>query len=298
MDQSTLRIVAADDDDMNLEIMLRNLSSAGYETAGFHDGTSLLSYVKEHPKAADVIILDKIMPSMSGVEVLRRLKEDASLHNIPVIIQTGDVGMAQMQESLEAGAYYYLPKPFEPDMMVSLVRAAVRDCVQRTKLLEQMHREKSATYLMEYGRFLVRTLEDARRLSASLSHHARRSKEVALVLSELMINGIEHGNLKIGYEEKRRLIREGGLDSEIEKRLLLPGNRDKCVKVTMQQKDHRAKVTIEDMGEGFDWHPYTNIDPTRFIELNGRGIAYASLMAINIQYLGNGNTVECRFETI
>jgi hypothetical protein len=67
------------------------------------------------------------------------------------------------------------------------------------------------------------------------------------------------------------------------------------VTVSFARTRTEAKVRIRDEGDGFKWQEYTTIDPTRFVDLNGRGIAYANIVGIPLEYLGNGNTVEFSF---
>ncbi len=295
MSQTALSIVAADDDEMSLELMIHSLKGAGCNTVGFGQGEQLLNYVRAHASETDVVILDKIMPNLSGVDILKRMKADPNLKNIPVIIQTGDVGLQQMRESIDAGAYYYLSKPYDPSAMISLVKAAARDCLQRKRLHHKLDSGEFAINLLHQGVFKVRTPDDCQSITALISSVAEQKKEVALVLSELIINGIEHGNLEIGYAKKGELLESGQLDNEITRLLTVPENRKKRVTVSYARLRGEVKVRVRDEGEGFEWKRYITIDPGRFVDLNGRGIAYANIVGIPITYIGNGNTVEFSF---
>ena len=72
MSQTQLSIVAADDDEISLELMVHSLKGAGYQTVGFCEGNSLFNYVSEHSKETDIVILDKVMPDVSGVDKIGR----------------------------------------------------------------------------------------------------------------------------------------------------------------------------------------------------------------------------------
>lgn len=65
------------------------------------------------------------MPQMDGIELLGKIKATLVLEQIPVIMVTATTDPASIQEGLDAGAYYYLIKPFEPKVLLSIVKAAV-----------------------------------------------------------------------------------------------------------------------------------------------------------------------------
>jgi DNA-binding response OmpR family regulator len=71
------------------------------------------------------ILLDRLMPQMDGIELLGKIKATLVLEQIPVIMVTATTDPASIQEGLDTGAYYYLIKPFEPKVLLSIVKAAV-----------------------------------------------------------------------------------------------------------------------------------------------------------------------------
>lgn len=290
-----LNVVVADDDEINLELLLHALKGVGGNIVGFESGGKLLHYVQEHARDTDVVILDKLMPNLSGIDVLRQMKADPSLRNIPVIIQTGDVGLQQMQESIDAGAYYYLSKPYEPSAMLSLVKAAARDCIKQQQLDDELETKDFSLSLLHQGLFKVRTPDDCRQITALLSSVAMNKKEVSLVLCELITNGIEHGSLGIGYERKAELLEAGTFDAEVTRLLEKDANKHKFVTVSYARFANKTKIRIQDEGNGFDWKKYTQVDASRFVDLNGRGIAYANIVDIPLKYSESGNCVEFSF---
>lgn len=298
MTQEVLNIVAADDDEMSLELMVHSLEHAGYKTTGFSKGDLLYEFVQRHANDTDVVILDKIMPDLDGVEILKRMKADQNLKNIPVIIQTGDVGLQQMQESIDAGAYYYLTKPYEPSAMVSLVKAASRSGRQRFEVENSIETADPSIKFLQQAVFKIRKPEQVTHLAASISSIAEQKKEVALVFTELLLNAIEHGNLGIGYQRKGELLEAGKFDQEVKRLLTLPENIRKNVAISYMRSGKTVKLRIHDNGKGFDWKEFTKMDATRFVDLNGRGIAYASIVGIPLHYSENGSQVEFSFQTV
>jgi len=296
MQNQNLRVLAVDDDEINLEILLKNLKDFGYKAEGCKDGEEAWQYLDEHPEDVDIILLDKMMPKLDGLEVLARMQKHELLKNIPVIIQTGDVGAEAVKEGLACGAYYYLCKPFDPSLMVALVNAAARDFVHKNRLVKSMKQERTIASMIHNGKFTIKTIDDAIKLASALSYSAENPERINTALLELMINAIEHGNLNIGYEEKSRLVSLNTLDEEIAKRLQLAENKDKIVEIQMRNLGDEIEITVCDEGHGFEWRKFIEFDPLRLTEPNGRGIATAKLMGAQVEYAEPGNKVICRFK--
>jgi DNA-binding response OmpR family regulator len=127
-------IVAVDDDEMNLMIIMKNAQDAGYEVVTFMEAAEAIDYMGQNPDKVDIAIVDKMMPDISGIKILEFIHSHEALKYVPVVMQTGDAGVAQMCEALESGACYYLTKPFNPEMMAAVLRSANRICAMREEL--------------------------------------------------------------------------------------------------------------------------------------------------------------------
>ena len=103
-------ILIVDDNDNATRITARMLSSRGYDVMTAHDGARALELVAERPP--DCILLDIMMPNMSGLEVLRRLKHDPATVDIPVILLTAKSQDEDVLAGYKQGAEYYITKPF------------------------------------------------------------------------------------------------------------------------------------------------------------------------------------------
>ncbi len=116
-------------------------------------------------------------------------------------------------------------------------------------------------------------------------------------LYELLLNAVEHGNLGIGYTLKNQLLATGEWDAEVQRRLQLPENIAKHVIVSFVRHNSEIAITITDQGNGFDWRPFMELEPSRATLANGRGIAKANLLSFDsMAYRDNGRTVQivCR----
>jgi adenylate cyclase len=118
------RILVVDDIADNVEILRMRLSSLGYEVVVAEDGEQALAKVRE--TLPDLILLDIMMPKVDGLEVVRRLKADATLPFIPVILVTAKVDPKDVVMGLDAGGDDYLSKPIDHGALVARVRAMLR----------------------------------------------------------------------------------------------------------------------------------------------------------------------------
>lgn len=113
-------ILVADDDPILVEILKFRLEGAGHSVTVASNGEEALAAVREN--RPDLIVLDSMMPVLSGPEVLAELKADAELSSIPVVMLTARDGEADVIAGLQGGAAEYLTKPFIPQEL--LVRIA------------------------------------------------------------------------------------------------------------------------------------------------------------------------------
>lgn len=287
-----MRVLAVDDEEFNLEILSRHLKKAGYEAIAVENGEKAWDYLEKNPKNIDIVLLDKMMPGVSGIEVLQRMKKHPELKEIPVILQTASVGVQEVTEGIQSGAYYYLTKPFASEMLISIVNAAAREHRQKSDLVTKLNQNKQILDLMKTSYFEIKTVDEARSVAAFLASCFPNPSRAIIGISALIVNAVEHGSLDIGYAKKAELLAEGKFDEEIKKRLELPENKTKVVKINFERKPIEVVVRIKDMGKGFNFKQYSSFDPVRITDPNGRGIAMASIVkGSKIEFVGSGNEV-------
>ncbi len=282
-------VLVIDDEEIYVELLKRWLQEGGHDpvcASCCEDGWSLL-----HKEEVDVVLLDVRMPGMSGMEFLKRIKEDPKLQHIPVIMQTAVVSTAKIIQGIKLGVYYYLVKPFEEALLLSIVSAAIEEIKLRADMSETLLQDIAALRLMKKGRFLFRTLEEAKSLAQLIAHPLGDSTQMATSIAEILINAVEHGNLGISYEEKSRLMQEGEWHAEVARRLDLEENRGRYAMLSVENRGESLHVTIEDSGKGFGWEPFLDFSAERMADPNGRGIAMARSMLPNLAYHGRGNKV-------
>ena len=122
--RETPLILVVDDTPENIEIVSMRLEAQGYAVATAIDGEDALEKTRE--LAPDLILLDIMMPKLDGIAATRRLRADAALPFIPIILLTAKTDTKDVVAGLEAGANDYLTKPVDHASLVARVRAMLR----------------------------------------------------------------------------------------------------------------------------------------------------------------------------
>ena len=119
-----IRILIADDEPNQLELLTYNLVQADYEVIRAEDGQQALDMIEEH--RPDLAIIDWMMPQMSGIDVCRTLRARSETKRLPIIILSARGEEGDRTLGLDIGADDYISKPFSPREMISRVRALLR----------------------------------------------------------------------------------------------------------------------------------------------------------------------------
>jgi adenylate cyclase len=118
------RILIVDDNETNRDILRTRLTPHGYELLEAADGEEAIATAHTHHP--DLILLDVMMPKIDGIEVCRRIKADADLPFIAVILVTAKADTKDVVTGLEAGADEYLTKPLDQAALVARVKSMLR----------------------------------------------------------------------------------------------------------------------------------------------------------------------------
>jgi class 3 adenylate cyclase len=138
------RILIVDDNASNRDLLSRRLMREGYRVTTAEDAAAAFARIAH--ETFDLVLLDLMMPGMSGFEALCRLKSEPSTRHIPVIMISALDELDSTVRCIEAGAEDYLPKPFNP----VLLRARIAACLERKRLLDElrMEQERSEALLL------------------------------------------------------------------------------------------------------------------------------------------------------
>lgn len=117
-------VLIVEDDPALVEVLKYNFQSDGFNTVIAMDGEAAMLAVEEH--APDIIILDWMLPNLSGIEVCRQLRRRNDSRNVPIIMLTARGEEADRIYGLDSGADDYMIKPFSPSELTARVRAVLR----------------------------------------------------------------------------------------------------------------------------------------------------------------------------
>ncbi len=290
----TPHILLVDDDPSNRDVLWEILREEPYRLVQAANGQEALEIILHATTPFDVIVLDRMMPGMNGLEMMNRLKQNEKFQWIPVIMATAAGTPEEICEGMEAGVFFYLIKPFEAHTLVRMVRAALEDRLKWQGIQQSLNAPVYSVQFLQSGQFHIRTMEEAYALAIFLAQACEDSEKVAFGLNEILCNAVEHGNLGIGFDEKSRLQASNFWEDEIERRLALPEHVSKKVAVQVERGQETLAVTITDEGPGFNWHQFEVLHPERGFESHGRGIAMAKALSFQeMEYQGRGNQVRC-----
>ncbi|MBA3647071.1 MAG: response regulator [Chitinophagales bacterium] len=282
-------LLVVDDDIPFTTVVKDSLEKEGYKVHAVHHANAALSMLDDNSNNIEVMVLDWSMPDISGIELLKRIKKQKRFENLQVIMQTVMDSPENIQQGVEAGAFFYLVKPVKTELLHSTIRAALLDYNRNKNLLQHLRETETALHFMEEGVFRLRTVSEGDSLAALIARQCQRPEE-AIYISELFANGVEHGNLGITYDEKTALIAKNQLAAEVNHRLSLRENLNKFVNVTLKRRDGKLSILIEDAGNGFYFDKFLVFDDARVFDNHGRGIAILNSL-LSLHYIGKGNKV-------
>lgn len=120
----TANILLVEDEPAIQELLAFNVAQCGYRVLQAYHAEEALSLINR--ALPDLILLDWMLPGMTGIELARRLRADQRTHNIPIIMLTARIDERDKILGLESGADDYITKPFSPRELMARIRAVLR----------------------------------------------------------------------------------------------------------------------------------------------------------------------------
>lgn len=119
------KILVVDDEQFSLDILQFYLTEKGYEVVQAMDGLAALKKLEENPDV-DLILIDRMLPNLGGLECVRRIRNDDRFWRVPIIVQSALALPEQIDEGVEAGANHYLAKPYDRSTLLTAVERVLR----------------------------------------------------------------------------------------------------------------------------------------------------------------------------
>ncbi|WP_169568999.1 ATP-binding protein [Sneathiella limimaris] len=226
------------------------------------------------------------LQSLNGSEIILLYSKDQADEVLPELIEKATTVVERNKK---------------PEQLVELIENALANFQRKSELRENYQTVSLGISLLEQGTFVLRKPEEAKAIASLLASLAPNKDDVALGLTELLINAIEHGNLGISYSEKGELLKNGVWHQEIENRLQHKNFKNKRVILEFASKDQTLEFKITDEGKGFDFNKYLEpkfkSDNESHDYFHGRGIKLAKQLCFdNLQFQGCGNIVVASLE--
>ncbi len=166
-------LLVVDDNEMDRDMLSRRLERQGYKVTVGHDGNGALELIREH--RFDLVLLDVMMPGLSGLEVMKTLRQTYTATHLPIIITTAKGESADIVTALELGASDYVTKPLDFPVVLARVEThlALKREAERVKLLEQhlelrnRQLEETNAWLEQINSRMSRDLKAAAKIQAS-----------------------------------------------------------------------------------------------------------------------------------
>ena len=174
----TGNLLVVDDNAANREMLSRRLAREGHHVQFAANGWDALSLLRQGP--IDLVLLDVLMPEMSGYDVLQALTADPALREIPVVMISALDEMDSVVRCIELGAQDYLPKPFDP----VLLRARIGACLEKKRL-----RDREAEHLRELAEWNQKLEQRVKEQVALLERLGRLKRFFSPQLAELIVAG-------------------------------------------------------------------------------------------------------------
>lgn len=289
-----MKLLAVDDEEFNIEIITTFLSAENFEIFTATDGKEAWDLIELEKGTFDIILLDRMMQKINGVEFMKKLKATSLYSKIPVIMQTAAATSEHIEEGIKSGVFYYLTKPYDAALLIKIIYLAIDAFKEQNLILEKLLTTKKAP--LKNSEFSFSTLEEAKELAQVVAASFLDSETVVLGLVELMANAVEHGNLELSYQEKKEALLTNSYIEELDKRYLKENLRRRKARLKIEDKNDHFYIHIIDQGSGFDWRSFKKSDPGRLKDPNGRGIMLASTCFKSLEYKGLGNHVVCCVE--
>lgn len=267
-----------------------DLACEEFQTDTIDKVTVLADYSLQAAELLRVCVIDLTAPGVDFRTCFEAIDIGFRDASGPIVAVTQNISEEEESGLLRQGAAKVVDIGLGTKSLQLVLSLEIREFTRISQLKVELLRRSSAIGQIVSGVFKFKTRREAQNLATMLSMTCPNPMPIAVGLTELLINGVEHGCLGIGHDEKGALIEDGLLAEEILKRRMMPKYEDRFVTVDFLREPNRLCFTIRDGGDGFDYEPYVEASDGH-AKKHGRGIMMAKGCFEHLEYRGSGNEV-------
>ncbi|MFU8877355.1 MAG: response regulator, partial [Wenzhouxiangellaceae bacterium] len=178
-------ILVVDDNEMNRDLLSRRLTKKGFEVGLAESGEAALAWLEAN--ACDLVLLDIMMPGMSGLDVLDRLRETRNVSELPVIMATAKGEQSDIVDALRRGANDYVTKPLEFPVVLARVQTqlALKSANDRIRKLAAEVERRNEFIRSVFGRYLTDEVAETLLESPEALAMGGERREISILLADL-----------------------------------------------------------------------------------------------------------------
>lgn len=284
------RILLIEDDDEIVELIKTLLKDESVEINHVANGIEGLELILSDHSKYDLILVDRVLPGIDGIDILKKIKLNQEVINTPIIMATSSSKDEVVSQGIKAGAFYYLIKPLRKKSFLTVINRAFEHVDNIRNGLKYYDSFRGGISCFTHLEAKLSNHKSVLDLAYSLSFLFDDAARAFRGLYELLLNSVEHGIYGLG-EKKNDLVIDGkykdflnDIDSDEKK----TGE----VSVIIKRELTSTKITITDPGPGFNWTEFLSLDPSNSNKETGRGIAYAKEVCFDeLTFNKEGNEV-------
>jgi hypothetical protein len=228
--------------------------------------------------------------NQSASQLNKLIKMIHSTNNFPlpiIYLATSDDALREKPND----AVFFVPLNEEKDNLWIVLKSLIYQNNVVKKSMNNAVKMFMTNQALHEGKFVINNIEEAKILAVFLGNLFSNRLNASMGIFELILNAIEHGNLKIGFDLKCKLIKEKQWEYELTKRLKEDTEKN-VVEVLFKKSKEGNYIKIIDQGDGFEWKKYLDLDLSHYSNNCGRGIAFAKAQCFDkLLYNEKGNEV-------
>lgn len=197
-----MKILFVDDDEQVRWTIQTVLESIGHHVTSFESAVVAYQAFTATPEKFDCLLLDRNMPEMDGLTLMKKIREDSRFSQTPVIMLTSSSEPDSVAEGLAAGAQLYLTKPAPRKLLRAAMHQIETALDEKKEISRHLSESKRGFQHLALMRFELKTPSQGREVAALLASLTPDPDKTVLGFNELLTNAIEHGNLGIDYKLK------------------------------------------------------------------------------------------------